>query len=239
MSIPARQVSAAGLQPSRASALATRPVHMQPQAVPFRRLGDRPDLVLGIDRAQIGCLGQIDRRRLAAMELPGQDLGQFLRKPVGRDFAVLAGKRNQLQTAAEKAGGICFRSVDVRQLAAIDEPPGRAERGQREGIGRGSGGDREDPHRSLEQIGKALLQRRRPFVGAVAGRGADIGPGQRLDQFGRGAAGIVAAEIDHGLRFTGGRGGRRAADGRRRGGGRGTCVRHRPERADGRRVRAA
>ena len=87
----------------------------------------------------------------------------------------------------------------MRRFAAIDEAPGGPERGQSQRVGGGPGGDRKDPHRGLEQFGKALLQRRRPFVGAIAERGAVIGADQRVEDFGRGAAGVVAAIVDHRL----------------------------------------
>src|SRR6202021_191383 len=75
--------------------------------------------------------------------------------------------------------------------------PGRRDCRERQRIGSRSGGDREHPHRGFEQFRKPLLELRRPLVGAIAERGAAIGANQRVENFRRGAAGIVAPVIDH------------------------------------------
>ena len=124
---------------------------------------------------------------------PGQRVGQEARV----DLAVFSADSSQLDTAAEETGRICLGSIDVCNLAAIDDAPGRAERGERQGIGGGPCGDRKNPHRGLEQVGKALLQIRRPLVGAVTQRSVVIGPNRGLEDLGRCPSGVVAAIIDH------------------------------------------
>ena len=147
MSIPDRQVASAGLQPSRATAFGeTRPVHVESETAPFGDLGDRPDLVEGIDRSEIGRLGQADRARLTSVQLRGRDPGQRLGQQAGVDFAVLPADRGQLDAAAEEPCRVRLGGVDVRNFAAIDDAPRRAERGQSQGIGGSPGGDRKNPH---------------------------------------------------------------------------------------------
>jgi len=73
---------------------------------------------------------------------PRQRLGQ--QTPV--DFAVLPADRNELDAAAEEPCSVRLRGVDVRNFAAIDDAPGRAERGQSQGIGGSPGGYRKNPH---------------------------------------------------------------------------------------------
>ena len=48
------------------------------EAAALGDLGDRADLVERVDRAEIGRLGQVDRGRLAAMQLAGLDAGERL-----------------------------------------------------------------------------------------------------------------------------------------------------------------
>src|SRR5271167_39835 len=108
----------------------TRPVHMELEAARSSHLDDGADLIERVDPAEIGRLGQIDCTGLAAMNLPRRDPGQCLGEAVGADPAVLAADRSELDAAAEEAGGIGLGGIDVRHLAAIDDPPGRPERGQ-------------------------------------------------------------------------------------------------------------
>ena len=84
------------------------------------------------------------------MQLAGLYCRQGAGEGVRIDSALRAGDRHQFQPAAEKPGGIGFRGVDVRRLAAIDEAPGRARRRQREGVGGRAGGDRKNAHLRLE-----------------------------------------------------------------------------------------
>ena len=100
-----------------------RPVHVHPEAARPGDLGDRANVVEPVDRAEIARLGQVDRRRLAAMELARLDAGEGLRQRVGADPPMGPGDRHELQPAAEKPRGVGLRGVDVRRLAAIDEAP--------------------------------------------------------------------------------------------------------------------
>ena len=91
------------------------------------------------------------------MQLARLDRGERAGERIGIDAAIIARDRRQLQAAAEKPGGVGLRGVDVRRLAAIDDTPGRACRGQGQRVGGGAGGDRKDADRRLEQLGEALL----------------------------------------------------------------------------------
>ena len=130
---------------------------MDLEAAGFRDIGDGADLVERINRAEIARLGQVDRGGLAAMQLPRLDRGEGAGEGVGIDASMIAGDGRQLHAAAEKPGGIGFRCVDVRRLAAINETPGGARRGQGQRIGGGAGGDRKDANLGLEQLAEALL----------------------------------------------------------------------------------
>jgi hypothetical protein len=127
-------------------------IHVEPETAPLGGLGNRPDLVEAIHRSEIGRLGQADRARLASVKLRGRDPGQRLGQQYGVDFAVLPADRSQLEAAAEEPRSVGFGSVDVCGFAAIDDAPGRAERGKGDGIGGGPGGDRKNPHGGLEQV---------------------------------------------------------------------------------------
>ncbi len=136
-----------------------------------------------IDGPEIAGLGHVDRRRLTAVQLPGRDRCHGFRQPRGIDPAMCPRDRRELETAAEKPGGVRLRGVDVRRFAAIDDAPGRADRRQAQRVGGSSGRHRKDPDRRLEQIGEAPLQRRRPLVRAIAERGIVIGADQRFEDF--------------------------------------------------------
>ena len=147
MSTPERQLASAGLQPSRATALANRApsiCSLRPRALATSATAR--DLVERIDRAKIARLGQVDRGRLAAMQLARRDRRRGFRRAAGVDPAILAGDRRKLEPAAEKPGGIGLGRVDVRLLAAIDDAPGRADRRQAQRVGGGSGRHRKHPH---------------------------------------------------------------------------------------------
>jgi hypothetical protein len=62
---------------------------------------------------------------LTAMRLPRLERGEGARQLIGVDPTVAAGDRHELETAAEKPGGIGLGGIDVRQRATEDETPGR------------------------------------------------------------------------------------------------------------------
>src|SRR6185437_17169416 len=101
-------------------------MHFEPAAL--GDLGDGADLGERVDGAEIARLGDVYRCGSPAMQLAWLYCCQGAGEGVWIDPAVRAGDRHQFQPAAEKPGGIGFRGVDVRRLAAIDEAPGRARR---------------------------------------------------------------------------------------------------------------
>src|ERR1051326_8881219 len=123
-------------------------MHLEPAAL--GDLGDGADFGERVDGAEIARLRDVDRCGLAAMQLAWLYCRQGAGEGVWIYPAVRAGDRRQFQPAAEKPGGIGFRGVDVRRLAAIDEPPGRAPRPPRKGVGGRAGGDRKNAHLRLE-----------------------------------------------------------------------------------------
>ena len=190
------ELGRAALQPRHRIGKA-RAIHVQLEAARFGDFRERPHLVQPVDGAKIGGLGQIDRRRLPTVDLPGLHRGQHPRKGIGVELAVAARHRRELESAAEKSRGVRLGCVDVRRLAAIDETPRGRNCRERQGVGGGAGGHRKHPDRGLEQLRETFLQLGRPGVTTVTERGAGIGADQRVEDFRRGAAGIVAAKIDH------------------------------------------
>ena len=190
------RVSGATPKP-RQSVGKTRPVHVKPEAAPLGYIGHRSDLVERTHGAEIGGLRQTDCNRLASVELGGGDAGQSLCEQIGADFPMLTADRRKLQAAAKEPGRIRLGSIDVGDSAAINDTPRGAERGQSQRIGRGPGGDRKHPYRSLEQLGKALLQRGGALIPAIPQSGVVIGLNKGLEYLRCRPAGIVAAIVDH------------------------------------------
>src|ERR1043166_4484697 len=123
-------------------------MHLEPALV--GDLGDGADLRKRVDGAEIARLRDVDRCGLAAMHLAWLYCRQGTGEGVRIDPAMRAGDRHQFQPTAEKPGGIGFRGVDVRRLAAIDEAPGWTGRRQREGVGGRAGSDRKNAYLRLE-----------------------------------------------------------------------------------------
>src|SRR5579883_3243705 len=65
-------------------------------SMPTRDLAQRTNFVERIDRAKIARLGQVDRRRLAAMQLARGDRCDRLGQSLGADPPMLTGDRRQL-----------------------------------------------------------------------------------------------------------------------------------------------
>jgi hypothetical protein len=129
MSMPATHIGRAAPE-ARQRVGEAGAVHVHPEPPRLRDAGDRGDLGERVDGAEIAGLRDVDGGRLAAMQLARLDRRQHAGQRLGADAAVLAGDRHELEAAAEKAGRICLRCIDVRRLAAIDEPPAGADRGQ-------------------------------------------------------------------------------------------------------------
>ena len=87
---------------------------------------------------------------------------------IGGQLAVRTRNSDQLGAAAEEAGGVAFRGVDVGLRAAVHRAERRRRSGERERIGGGSGGHRKHPHRGFEQLRETQLQSCGQRVAAVA-----------------------------------------------------------------------
>src|SRR6516164_11033739 len=170
---------------------------MQLEPPPFGHLGDSADLLDRVDRTEVGRLGQTDRTRLAAVDLPRRNPRKSFGKAVGIDLAMVPADGGELQAPAEEPRGIGLSGIYVCDLTAINDPPRRAERGQCQGVRRCSGSDWKDAHRGLEQLGKAPLQCRRPIVSAIAQGSFAVCLDQSLEDLRCGPAGVVAAKVDH------------------------------------------
>ena len=198
MSTPARQLISAGLHAEpRHRVGEPRPVHVHLQPVRPGGLGDGADVVERVDRAEIAGLRDIDPGRLAAMQRGRVERGERLAQRRRVDPAVCAGDRHQFQPAARNPAAFASEVLMCANFAAIDVAPARPDRGQRQRVGGGAGGDREDAHRRLEQFAEAVLQPRRPLVAAIAERRAGIGAQHRVEDLRRRPPGIVAAIVDH------------------------------------------
>ncbi len=111
-----------------------------------------------------------------------------------RETAVLAGQQRELRAAGEEARGAALVHGDVRLVVGEDRPVRRAERGERQRVGRGAGGHGEGAHRGAEELAERAVEALRPLVVAVGARQPVVGGVERREELRTGAAGVVAEE---------------------------------------------
>jgi hypothetical protein len=186
MSMPERQVASAGLQPSRAVALAKRAPSMWSLRPRAFATSATPRIRQRVDRTR-SVIRRVRRPLQAGRDGAVRRDRQSPARCIGADLAVTAGHCDDLRPPP-KTRWLGLRGVDVCDLAAINIAPGRAERGQSQSVGRRPGGDRKHPHGGLEQLGKALLQCGRVIVCAIPESSAMVGADQRLEDLGCGPA---------------------------------------------------
>jgi hypothetical protein len=175
----------------------TRTVEVDAHAEGVRVVGDGPDLVGRVDRAELGALRDRDRQGLRALLVTpavGLPVDQ-----VGRQLAV-GGRHRQQFEAAQALGRPALVGVDVRGRRADDGGPSRRERLQRGDVGTRPGQDGVDRGPLAERLDDHLGQPRRVGIGPVRADVPAVRVDDRLQHLGVGSRVVVAGErVDRGI----------------------------------------
>ena len=99
------------------------------------------------------------RRGLGRLDLAARKARERLAQRLGRDLAADAGNADQLRAGGEELGRAAFVVDDVRLLVAERRLPRAGQRGERERVGGGAGGDEKSRDLALEQLGTAAPRR--------------------------------------------------------------------------------
>ena len=195
-STPAFQLASAGVQPSRATALAKR----APSMWTHRRRACAASAMLFTSAGVYTVLTSVAWVRLTArggtsvgagaglVDRPGQ-VG-------GRDLAVHHRQRNRARVAPRpELGPAAFAAVDVSGVGHVDGPVGRGDDRRAEPVGGRPGAHGVDLDLGLEQLREALREPLGAGVGAVGRAVARIGGDERLQYLGGGAGHVVAVEV--------------------------------------------
>ena len=159
-STPARQVSSAGVAPVAADDIGeARAVHMHahPRLAGDRRQGG--DLVGPVGRPRLRRLAERQRAGLAGLGLAARKARERLGKRRRLDFAVAAGDADDLGPGGEEFRRAALVVDHMRFLVAEHRLPRRRQRGERQRVGGGAGGDEEDRRLALENLAQARLAR--------------------------------------------------------------------------------
>ena len=172
-----------------------RAVHVQLHAVRFGERRDLGDFLQRVDGAGLGRLRDADHGRLRAVHVAFAEGFQRTRDRLRRQLAVLAFDQHELGAMRVEFHRAAFVHRDMRMVVTDDRAVLRAERGQRQRIGRRAGHHREDRDVAFEDLRHGGLELRRQRIVAIGGHGAGIRGGEGLKDFGGGAIGVVAGEI--------------------------------------------
>ena len=151
----------------------SRAVHLQKHLPFFGERRDRVDLIAGVDRPQLGRLGDADHARFVGMQFG-------LARDYRFDFFEIdlaGGSSNQQQfgTAGEKFRRAAFVGLDVRLLVTNHAVKRLAKLGQGKGVGRGAVEDQIGLAISLEEVSNRFAQTPHPFIVTIRFGSAMIG----------------------------------------------------------------
>ena len=170
-------------------------IHVQMQALAAAGLAEFGHLIHAIDGAPFGGLGDADRfgHHVVHAAVAGScHAGLHLR---GRDAAGFGGQRHQLGAAHVEFRGAALVGGDVGFLVAEHRAVGAHQRGQRQRVCRGAGGDRVEGQVGLEEVARAGGQPCGERVRAVGRYVAGVGLCQGGHDFRADGGGVVAGEV--------------------------------------------
>jgi hypothetical protein len=119
----------------------------------------------------------------------------------GCDLRAGAGHQRELGATGEEFRGAAFIALDVSLGMCQHRAPGRAERGDGQGIGGGPRRHREHTHAGFEELAEHRVEALRPLVRAIGQRGAVVHLGNGCKYFGADRGGVVGLEVAHGPPF--------------------------------------
>jgi hypothetical protein len=154
-------------------------------------VGERPDLVDRVERAELGRLGDADRQWLRAVLVapaPGLSVDE-----VGRELAVGRVDGQQLEPA-DALGCTALVGVDVRRRRIDDCTPSRHDAGQSHDVGARAVEDGVDLDLGPQEVAHGLDQPGGPVVLAVGRLVTDVGLRDRRQHLRMGPCVVVAGE---------------------------------------------
>ena len=171
-----------------------RPIDMHEEPARVGQLGNRGNLVHGVARSGFGRLRERDDAG-AYMVRPAPLAVERTRKRCRRELAPLAGKADELETAAEEFRRPAFVGRDMRLLMADDRAPRGREMRKRKRIGRSPRPHQEHRHLAFEHFGETALDPLRPGIVAISEHRAFVGARKRRQNFRRDGSRVVAGKI--------------------------------------------
>ncbi len=173
----------------------TRAIHVQRQVLFLRHRRNRPDLVMAVNRTDLGCLGNGDGSRLAMMDELGRiacDLGtQILRG----HLTVGAIDRGEAELG-EEFGRAAFVLDHVGLVVAEGDAAGLGATCKADRVGSSSGADKENGDFTLEDLVEGRLALPVEIAGPIGRRETGCVACQGFGN-GRMGAGPVVGREDH------------------------------------------
>ena len=167
-------------------------VHVQREPAPRRQLADRRDFGGSIHEAIFGGVGDRDRGGLDLVHVVADAIAGRVDR-VGRQLGALPVQQDQLGAAGEEAGRARLVDLDVRVLVAEDRPVRRAQGGERQAVGGGTGRHPEGADLGSEQIGEGAVEAAAPLV-AIICRVDPVRPDNSLEHLGVGGCRVIGEE---------------------------------------------
>src|SRR6266478_5917634 len=139
-----------------------RAVHVHLESATVCKTAELGDLLAPVDGAELGGLGQRQRRRLYAVNV-NRTRAERRGEGPGQEFAVLAAQQRQLRAAGEKTRRAAFVGCDVCLFVAVNGAVRRTHSREAERVGGGSGRDREGAHLGAEECAEHRIEALRPW----------------------------------------------------------------------------
>jgi hypothetical protein len=146
----------------------TGAVHVQAELARLGQLADRRHFVGRVGEAIFGGVGDRDRVRLDLVDVVADRIDHRADR-VGRQLGARAGGGEQLGAVGVEFGRAAFVAIDVRIAVADHAAVRRAERRQREAVGRRAGWHPQHADLRAEQIGKGAVEPLRPAIAVIGG----------------------------------------------------------------------
>jgi hypothetical protein len=145
--------------------------------------------------SRLGRLGDRERAGLDVLDAMRGGGADFLAQLGGVDPGVVAAEQGQFRATGVELRRGAFVGLDMAAVVGVDGAPGRAQAGQRQGIGGGAGGDQIGPRPGrLEDLADTLLDPFGQRVGAIGHRRTGAGAGHGGEDFGVDPGGVVGSE---------------------------------------------